>query len=171
MTKRKIRIYPDPILKIVVNKVEKIDDNVRKIVKKMFKAMEEEDGIGLAANQMGFNMRIIVAKIPESPSYVFINPEIIEKEGEDIMEEGCLSFPGVSVNIVRASKIKVKGLNLDGKEIEQVFDGLIARVIQHEVDHLNGITIVDYLSPQEFLKFQRYFETILKEGVEKKGGL
>jgi len=171
MEKKKIRIYPDPILKIVTEKVEKIDENIHKIVKKMFKIMKEEDGVGLAANQVGFNMRIVIAQLPEDKSYVLINPEIIESDGEDVMEEGCLSFPGISIYIKRAEKIKVRGLDMNGNDVEYIFDGLLARIFQHEVDHLNGKTIVDYLSPQDFIKFQRYYDKILDEGGKTKGGL
>ncbi len=171
MEKKKIRIYPDPILKTVTKKVEKIDDNIRKVVKKMFKIMKEEDGVGLAANQAGFDMRVIIAQLPDDEPYILINPEITEMEGEDVMDEGCLSFPGISIYIKRAKKIKIKGLDLDGNNVEYVVEDLLARIFQHEVDHLNGKTIVDYLSKEEFIKFQRYYDKILKEGSETKGGL
>lgn len=168
---KKIRIYPDPILKVVTQKVEKIDDNIKKVVKKMFKIMKEEDGVGLAANQAGFNLNILIAQLPDDEPYILINPEITEMEGEDLMDEGCLSFPGITIYIKRAAKIKIKGINLEGKNIEYNAEGMLARVFQHEVDHLNGKTIIDYLSPEEFIKFQRYYDKILKEGIETKGGL
>lgn len=171
MKTRKIRIYPDPILKVYTKEVEKIDSNIKKIVNKMFKIIKEEDGVGLAANQIGYNLRILIAQLPDGKPYTLINPEIKEMEGEDVMDEGCLSFPGISIYINRASKIKIIGLELSGNLVEYVAEGLLARVFQHEVDHLNGKTIIDYLTKEEFIKFQRCYDKILKEGLEKKGGL
>jgi len=158
--RKEIRIFPDPILREKGEPITEIDGNIIALIEKMWRVMRTAKGIGLAANQIGINKRIIIAEV-EDVKVTVINPLIIESYGEDRMEEGCLSIPNIYVEIVRPDRIAIKGLNRDGKEFEEEYSGLIARVIQHEIDHLQGTLIVDYLSPSEFIKFQRKYEKII----------
>ena len=151
MTKLKILKYPHPFLKKNVEsvKVKNINDDLRKIIKDMFEIMYINYGGGLAATQVGLNMRFFIMDSSESKNQkiVSINPEIIETKGNLIREEGCLSFPGISVKLKRAEWVKMKAVNEYGKEYTLSVDGYLARCIQHEYDHLNGITYFDHLSP------------------------
>ncbi|MEO0293944.1 MAG: peptide deformylase [candidate division WOR-3 bacterium] len=150
----RIRIYPDLILKEKAKEVKDFS-NIHYLIEEMIKVMEEEKGIGLAANQIGVASQVLVGKQDKNEKpIIIINPTIIEASGEDLMAEGCLSIPGVSVEISRAQIVLVRGFNEDGKEIEFRGEGLVARMLQHEIEHLNGILIVDHLPRKEFLKFQ-----------------
>lgn len=125
-----------------------VNSEVRAFIDNMFETMYEAPGIGLAAPQVDRLERIIVIDITEDRSQplCFINPEIISKEGEEIMEEGCLSVPTIYEKVVRANKIRLKYLDLDGNPTEMEADGLLSVCIQHEIDHLEGKLFVDYLS-------------------------
>ena len=148
-------IAPNPLLQQKSVPVTKITDNTKKLVINMLETMYYNKGIGLSAVQVGILERIIVVDVkwpdtdkPSNEQYVMINPEIVHiSEKQNDYNEGCLSFPSESVNITRPKIIKVKYLNLDGKEEEIEADGLFATCIQHEIDHLNGITISSYVSP------------------------
>ena len=119
--------------------VEKIDENIKSLIDEMFVTVKKENGIGLAAPQVGENIRLFIVFINEQ-KYVFINPEIIETSQEMcLMEEGCLSIPKVYDDVMRPSAVKVQFLNIDGKIKTIEASGLLARVIQHENDHLNGV--------------------------------
>lgn len=128
--------------------VTEITDELKKLIKDMFEVMHQNDGIGLAATQIGVEQRVIVTDAFDMP-LVIINPEIVMRGGEEIAEEGCLSFPGIKASIKRAKDIMAKGLGENGEEIKLEVTGIPARVIQHEVDHLNGILIVDRMIPAE----------------------
>ncbi|MCD6400156.1 peptide deformylase [candidate division WOR-3 bacterium] len=162
---KEIRKFPDAMLKEKVPEVTEFGKELEKVSKKMLRVMEEADGIGLAANQIGYLLKMFVAKLPDEKPIIMVNPMIIEADGEDEMEEGCLSVPGIGVEIQRATRLYLKGFNTNGKEIEYELKGLIARVAQHEIDHLNGILIVDYLSGKEFFRFQMEYEK-MKERKE-----
>jgi len=144
----KIRKYGDPILREKSERLEDIGPKEQKIFSIMAETMYKARGIGLAAPQIGIKQQMIVADIGDR-LIKLANPIIIEKEGESFLEEGCLSIPGVTVEIKRAQKILVKGWNEEGKEVKMELENLLARVILHEVDHLLGTLIVDYASPQE----------------------
>lgn len=140
--------------KILTKKMKKVDfDAVRKtlpaLVADMFETMEAAGGAGLAANQIGLDMRLVVIRIhrdDEKPlSIVLINPEIAEKSGSMYEEEGCLSFPGLFAKVRRAARVKVRSLNERGLPIEINAEGLFSKALQHELDHLDGITFVDRL--------------------------
>ena len=151
MTIRKIIIEPDPILRKKCSPLEKVDDQTRKLMKDMLKTMYEAPGIGLAAIQIGILKRIVVidiSKDPEKKSPLFlVNPEIIHLSKEtSVYEEGCLSLPGQFAEIERPAKCHLKYIDFYGKEKELKADGLLSTCIQHEVDHLNGILFIDYLS-------------------------
>ena len=153
MTIRKILVEPDPFLRRKSKKVEKVDDDVRSLMNDMLETMHDAPGIGLAAIQIGVPKRIIVmdlAKEKENekkqPLY-FVNPEIITKSEIDLTyEEGCLSVPGQFAEIDRPDRCKIKYLDYDGKEQILNAQGLLATCIQHEIDHLEGILFIDYLS-------------------------
>ncbi|MEZ5691287.1 MAG: peptide deformylase [Rickettsiales bacterium] len=157
MTIRQVIIAPDPVLKTKSSPVKKVDDEIRALVSDMFDTMYYERGIGLAAVQIGVLKRILVAdvewkednnhKADIGEQHVLINPEIISDSGDEHnFKEGCLSFPEQFADVVRPSSVKVKYLDLDGNSQEKEFAGLLATCIQHEIDHLNGITFVDHIS-------------------------
>jgi peptide deformylase len=139
-----IRIYPDPILRKKAVPVQNIDGKVKMVVDRMVEVMHANKGIGLAAPQIGIPGQIIVIDIGEGRR-AFINPEIIEGEGESVMEEGCLSLPTIEVPVKRMEKVFVQGWNLEGKEVSLELFGLPGRVYQHEIDHLNGILIIHHI--------------------------
>ncbi len=151
MAIRKIVKLPDPILKKISQPVERVDDELRDLADDMIATMYDAPGIGLAAVQIGVLRRLLVVDIakeeePRSPQ-VFINPEIIWSSEElSEYEEGCLSIPEVFDNIQRPAEVRVSYLDRDGKPHETRYDGLMATVLQHEIDHLNGILFIDYLS-------------------------
>lgn len=148
-----IYLYGDPIFKKPAKKVEKIDDKFIETLKDMFETMEVADGIGLASTQVGIPYSFAVIDLSVYEEYkdfkrmVIINPEIIYSSGEEIMEEGCLSIPGIRAEIIRPNKVVLRYQDIDFKVNEIECDGLLARVVQHEVDHLYGKFFIDYLSP------------------------
>ncbi len=149
--KRKILIEPDPILRKKCEPIENVDEDIRKLMKEMLETMYDAPGIGLAAIQIGVPKRVIVIdlskeKEKKNPLY-FANPEIITKSNNDASyEEGCLSVPNQFAEISRPDKCKVKFLDYEGNEKILEADGLLATCIQHEMDHLEGILFIDYLS-------------------------
>lgn len=161
MTALNVLIYPDDHLKVICEPVVEVNDDIRKIVDDMFDTMYQEEGIGLAAPQVDILQRIITIDIEgdKQNQLVLINPEILASEGETGIEEGCLSIPGFRALVPRKEKVTVKALDRHGKEFTLDADGLLAICIQHEIDHLNGILFVDYLSP---LKRQRIKEKLVK---------
>lgn len=154
---RDIRIYPDPVLEQPSEPVRQLNDEIRKLAARMCEAMHAAKGIGLAACQLGVTLRLIVlsagSEIPQD--IALVNPEIIEKSGSSVAEEGCLSFPGVTGKVPRSEKIKVRYLSLDGTVTELSAEMLLARVIQHELDHLDGILFIDKMSPAERIVLQK----------------
>ncbi len=145
---RQILRFPHPLLKTPTKRVDVIDREIRELVKDMFETMYHAEGVGLAANQIGESLRIMV--IDTSPKkeapplkLVLINPEVIQTEGSIRYREGCLSFPGLTVEVERFSKVLVKALDLEGEEKEYELEGFPAIVFQHEMDHLDGITFID----------------------------
>lgn len=142
--------YPDERLKLISSKVEKIDEELRELTNEMFKIMYTHDGIGLAAVQVGVLKRLFVIDIQRKGKFVMINPEIIESSREtSSYEEGCISLPGISAQVLRPKKIVIKYTNIDGKEKVLKASGLLATCIQHEYDHLNGKIFVDKIEPSD----------------------
>lgn len=139
---RKVRTKEDPILRKISKVVKSIDDRTQILIDDMLDTMYKEDGVGLAAPQVGILKRIIVIDVGEGPIIV-INPEIIEANGEICDNEGCLSVPGENGKVIRPQFVKVKGLNREGEEFEVQGEGLLARALCHEIDHLNGILFID----------------------------
>ena len=151
MSKRKIVIEPDPILRRKSENLEKVDDDLRRLLDDMLETMYSAPGIGLAAVQIGILKRLIVidiSKEKEKKNPLFlINPEIISKsKNTSIYEEGCLSLPGHFAEIERPAECQVKYIDYDGKKKEIKANGLLSTCIQHELDHLDGILFIDYLS-------------------------
>lgn len=144
-----IRQLGDPVLRERADEVEEVTDELRELAEQMLDTMYESEGIGLAAPQVGISKRLFVADIqePESEPIAIVNPVILERSGSERGEEGCLSLPGLSGEVDRASQIVVEGLDLDGKPMRREESGLLARVLQHEIDHLDGILFIDHLSP------------------------
>ena len=141
--------YPDPRLKKRAEPVTEVDESIRRLAADMAETMYAAPGIGLAATQVDVHKRVIVIDVTEDRSglTVLINPEILEKDGECVSEEGCLSVPGIYDKVTRAERVKVRALNLEGETVEFEAEGLLAVCIQHEIDHLNGKVFVEYLSP------------------------
>lgn len=144
-----IRVYPDPVLRVRCPEVENFDTELKELAQNMVETMHAAPGIGLAASQIGVELRLAVVDITAGESekaiHVFVNPEIVESAGRDVDEEGCLSVPGITDKVSRPAAIKVQARDLDGNLFETEADGLFARVICHEVDHLNGVLFVDRL--------------------------
>ena len=157
--------YGDPILRKKCNSVKDFS-KLESLLNDMFDTMYEENGIGLAANQVGFDMNLFIIDISgieeDEKTRVFINGEIINSEGESWFEEGCLSMPDIRLNVKRPDIIKFKYQNEKGQEFEEDFDGLLARAIQHEVDHLNGVFIVDRVSKSEKMNVANELKNIEK---------
>lgn len=140
--------FPDPRLKKVAARVEKVDDAIRRLAKDMAQTMYEAPGIGLAATQVDVHKRVIVIDVSEARDQllVLVNPELVESEGLQAGEEGCLSVPGIYDKVERAERVVVRYLDLDGKERTIEADGLLAVCLQHEMDHLQGKVFVEHLS-------------------------
>jgi peptide deformylase len=156
--------YPHPTLKKRSEEVEQIDEDIRRLIHDMAETMYHANGVGLAAPQIGVSQRVIILDVsPIEPQYHFfamINPEIISQEGEVDHEEGCLSVPDCFDKVKRVEKIRVKGISPEGEETEVDGEGILAFALQHEIDHLNGILILDKLSQ---LKREIYRNRLKKE--------
>lgn len=162
-----ILTYPDPRLKAVAEPIERVTDEIRALAQDMAETMYAAPGVGLAANQVGVLKRIFVIDIADedepSDLKVFINPEIIERDGEIVYPEGCLSFPGASEEITRSATVKVRALNENGEPFELFAEGLLAVAIQHENDHLNGVLMIDKVGSLKKRKISRQVQKALAE--------
>lgn len=163
----KILHFPDPRLRKKATPIAKVTDAIRQLADDMLETMYDAPGVGLAANQINVQKRIVVIDTSEDKSspLVFINPEIISKEGEREHEEGCLSVPEAYEMVTRADTVRVKALARDGKLFEMDANELLATCIQHEIDHLDGKLFVDYISN---LKRQRIKKRLEKQFKQKK---
>ncbi len=148
MAKLKILEFPDPKLRTKARPVESVDDRIRTLIDDLFETMYDAPGIGLAATQVDVHERVLVADVSsdQSEPHALVNPVIIERDGETVTDEGCLSVPGYYEPVKRAEEIKVRHLDRDGNEVVTEASGLLAVCIQHEMDHLDGKLFVDYLS-------------------------
>jgi peptide deformylase len=154
-----IRTLPDPVLRQKAKRVTKIDKSIQKLIDDMIDTLRaDQNRAGLAAPQVGVLLRIAVIELPEQELITLINPEIIKKEGERIVQEGCLSIPGYFGEIKRAVTVKVKAKNRDGKEFRLKAEGLLAQALEQEIEHLDGVLYIDHLESSEKL-----FE-VIKEG-------
>ena len=152
--------YPDQRLRKIAQPVQKVDDSIRQLVDDMFETMYQAPGIGLAATQVDEHKRVIVIDITEDKNQplCFINPEIIEQEGTETMDEGCLSVPGIYEPVKRAEMIKVRAQDQNGEFFEMEVHGLLSVCIQHEMDHLLGKLFVDYLSEMKRQRIRKKME-------------
>lgn len=158
--------YPDPRLHTVAKPVKEVDATIRRLIEDMAETMYAAPGIGLAATQVNQHIQLLIIDTSETKDalQVFINPKIIEKNGERTFEEGCLSVPGVYESVTRAETVKVEALNRDGELFTLHAEGLLSVCIQHEMDHLLGKVFVEYLSP---LKRSRIKNKMLKLSRQK----
>ena len=160
MAKLKILEFPDPRLRTKAVPVENVDDALRTLIDNMFETMYDAPGIGLAATQVDVHQRLLVADVTpdKSDPHVLINPEILEKDGVTVTDEGCLSVPGYYEEVERAQQIRVRFLDRNGDSQEMEAEGLLAVCIQHEMDHLDGKLFVDYLSETKRQRIRKKLE-------------
>lgn len=170
MAVRAIRKYPDPVLRNKTGRVDSINDDLRRLIDDMVETMYAAPGVGLAANQVGVPLQVAVIDVTSReekdkrrPPVVIINPEIVSLQGSVIEEEGCLSIPDYTEKVKRAARITVRALDRFGKPFELEADGLLAKALQHEIDHLNGMLFVDRLSPLKKSIFRRRLKKALVE--------
>ncbi len=147
-----IRIMPDPVLRQKSKRVRTIDGSIQKLIGDMLETMHSAGGVGLAAPQIGVPLRVIVIGLPETEDIALINPEIVRRKGERLVNEGCLSLPGYIGEIKRAESVRVKGRDQNGKEIRIRADELLAEALEHEIDHINGVLYIDYLESMDKLR-------------------
>jgi peptide deformylase len=168
MSVRPIVVYPHPVLLEPTREVAEITDEIRDLVQDMVETMHAEPGVGLAANQVADRRRIMVIDLTagEEPGQVkvFINPRVTEASGKQDGEEGCLSFPGIYENVVRPLRVRYAGVDLEGKAIEGEAEGFFARAICHELDHLDGVTFLQRMSPLKRRLVLRRIERMRRSG-------
>jgi peptide deformylase len=159
--------YPDKRLRTVAEPVEVVDDSIRSLIDDMFETMYAAPGIGLAATQVNVHKRVIVMDLSaeKNEPLCLINPEIIESDGVEQTEEGCLSVPDIFETVERAERVVVKALDRDGKEFRLEADGLLAVCIQHEMDHLLGNLFVDYLSPLKQMRVKKKIQKARRQAA------
>ena len=168
MSKLKILVFPDPRLRTRATPVAVVDDALRTFIDDLFETMYAAPGIGLAATQVDVHKRLLVTdvSVEKDQPFVLINPEILEKDGITVTDEGCLSVPGYYEEVERAEHIKVRFLDRDGSECELDVHGLLAVCIQHEVDHLDGKLFVDYLSEAKRQRIRKKLEKERRQQAE-----
>ena len=144
-----IVLYPDPVLRQKAQPIEAINDEIRAIGARMVDLMHQAPGVGLAAPQVGLALRMFVANPTGDPEddRIYINPQIVDRQGPSVpCEEGCLSLPDINVEVSRPGTVTIRAINELGQEIEETAEGLLARIWQHEYDHLDGVLIIDNMS-------------------------
>ena len=166
----RLRYYGDPVLRQRARDIAAVDDLTKKQAERMFEIMYEHEGIGLAANQVGMLKRLVVLDVPledeQRAVLVLINPKLLSRTGKDVGEEGCLSIPDVRADVARAAELKVQATDLDGRLFEFECEGLLARAVQHEIDHLDGVLFVDKVNVVR----RKLLEGRLKEIAEEYAG-
>ncbi len=162
----KLRTYPDPILRRRARPLKQIGQDERKKLHEMLEKMYENEGIGLAGPQIGWSVRVITVD-PDGKGQrkrIFINPQILESSGIADAEEGCLSLPGIRSNVQRSDKVVVSAYTMEGEALKLELEGLMARVWQHEIDHLNGILFVDKITTAEKLHVREKMRSLSDSG-------
>ena len=144
--------YPDPVLCRKAKRVSRIDESLNRLIDDMIETMYQASGAGLAAPQVGVSLKIAVIGIPDEEVIVLVNPELVKKSGERMVIEGCLSVPGYRGEIKRAEKVTVKALDRNGKAFRIKAEELLAEVLEHEIDHLNGVLYLDHLESTDKLE-------------------
>jgi peptide deformylase len=164
-----IKKYPDQVLKKVAAPVRDLDGALQSLIDSMIETMYAAPGIGLAAPQVDVSKRLLIVDVSlregeEAPLIILVNPEVVQTDGDIESEEGCLSLPGIVTSVKRADKVLVRGYDREGNQIEIEGEGLLSRVLQHEIDHLNGTLLIDRMSPikREFYK-KRLKKNLSKE--------
>ena len=158
MSVRRIVIYGDPVLRRRTDEVTSFDDSLRALVADMFETNTAYNGVGLAANQIGVGQRVFIVDVPLDEGgrekFAVINPVLDQKSGKEAGDEGCLSMPGIVEEVVRATKLRLRGFDEWGKPLEKIVEGYLARAVQHEADHLDGVLFTDRLGPlkKQFLR-------------------
>jgi peptide deformylase len=151
MALREIHTWPSEVLRTKAAPVDRVDDDLRRLIDDMVETMYAAPGIGLAAPQVGISKRLMVVDLSSGMEkdqlVVLANPELVSSEGEVVSEEGCLSLPELSVKICRAGKVVVRGLDPEGRTVEVRGEDLLARALQHEIDHLDGVLLIDRVNP------------------------
>ena len=163
-----IRTYGDPVLATVADQVENIDGKIVRLAQSMLQAMYRVPGLGLAAPQIGVQKQIFVYDIDGSP-VTLVNPRIVESSGEWLFDEGCLSIPGVFVEMVRPKEVLLEAVDLEGNEISIEADELLARLFQHELDHLNGVLMFERMSQEQREEAMREYRLLSESGAGAKG--
>jgi peptide deformylase len=164
-----IRLYPDPALRRRAEPISQITDEIRTLADRMVETLVKRVGYGLAAPQVGVAKRLIIVDV-EDELYVLANPEIIEAGDEQVLGvEGCLSLPGVEAEVERARRVRVRGLTMEGEEITIDAEDLLARVFQHEVDHLEGVLFIDYLGRAKRVQLLKEYERRRRSPAETDG--
>lgn len=167
MAIKKILTFPNPVLRQKVETVTSFDESLKELATDLAETMYDAPGAGLAANQIGVCLRVVVVDVSENKEekkhLVLVNPEIIDKEGCQIDEEGCLSVIDLTAKVERYRKLLVRAQDLDGKSWEFPAEDFFARVIQHELDHINGILFIDHLSPLKRTLYKRRLKKLLRE--------
>jgi peptide deformylase len=171
MTAYPLRIFGDPVLKQRAREVEEFTGDLVPLVQGMYETMAVEEGVGLAAPQVGVRKRLFTYDLHEGDGPgVVINPEIVEMSGEQLEQEGCLSVPGFRFEIVRSARVTMRGLDLDGRDVILEGDDLLARMIQHEIDHLDGVLVLDRVDPDVRREALRAMRTEEMPSVSMTGG-
>ena len=169
MSKLRVIKYGNPILRMKAKKIDEIDADIKQLSADMIQIMQEEEGIGLAAPQVAQSLALLVVDISliyeDGEPTAFLNPEILETEGESVVEEGCLSLPDIREDVKRPEVITVRYQNIEGENFEKRIDELLARVLQHEIDHLNGVLFIDRISS---LKKKMLNKTLKQIAAEEK---
>jgi peptide deformylase len=170
MALREIRKFPDPVLRRKTDRVTSINGTIERLIDDMVETMHAAPGVGLAANQVGVSLQVAVIdlstreeKEKRHPLLVIINPEILSQQGSVVEEEGCLSIPEYAEKVKRAAKVKVRAQDRTGNVFELEAEGLLAKALQHEIDHLNGLLFIDRLSPLKKSVFKRRLKKMALE--------
>lgn len=161
-----VRIYPDPVLRIPAKEIEAFDRALDSFIRDLWETMLAFDGVGLAATQVGRDLRVCVISWKEH-RLILVNPKIVHAEGEQVGDEGCLSFPGIFEKIRRPQKVRVEAVDAEGKPFSLEAEGFLARALCHEIDHLDGRLMIDHLSP---LKREIVRKKLLKRAREERAG-
>ena len=163
-TEYEVVLYPDPVLRRVAEPIDRFDDALEQLVRSMFARMKKSNGVGLAAPQIGLRQRVLVLNPTgdAADDLALINPTIVARAGARVAyDEGCLSFPGIFAEIVRPERCTVQAFDLGGKPLERELDGFPSRIVQHEYDHLEGVLLVDRMSPAERQKHKGALESLV----------
>jgi len=154
-----IRLYGDPVLRRKSREVEEVNGDIRKLIDNMAKLMYQNKGLGLAAPQVGILKRAIIADVGDG-LVSLVNPKILWRQGKDTMSEGCLSIPAINLEIKRSKEVIVEGLTKEGEKVQLGAVGLLARVLQHEIDHLDGILIIDRVPKKKIKPIKKELDKI-----------